>query len=114
MGIAFKLLCQKCKVGDYVIITCSTGTTEGRIMEIAEHEVAIETADGFSCIGESDIKSIRTISAVVPQQPAQPTSSTVAPAAIQQPLPPIEQSSESQSPQSEPLQPVQKPMTRPH
>lgn len=110
MGIAFKLLRQKCKVGDSVIITCSTGTTEGRIMEIAEHEVAIETADGFSCIGESDIKSVRTMSAVVPQQPAplletvQPTSSTAAPADIHQPLPPIEQPSEPQSPQSEPLQ----------
>lgn len=89
MGIAFKLLRQKCREGDRVVITSSTGTTEGRILEIDEHEVALETDDGgFSCISDSDVISVRTITVKAslqptPLQPAPPQPTPPQPAPSQ-------------------------------
>ena len=62
MGLAFKLLKKSCNVGDRVVITSSTGTSEGIILDIDDFEVALELDDGgFLTTRGDDIIAMKTI-----------------------------------------------------
>lgn len=65
MGLAFKLLRRSCKIGDRVIITSSTGTSEGVILDMDDGEVALEIdGGGFLTTRGDDIISMKTINVV--------------------------------------------------
>ncbi len=64
MGLAFKLLKKACKIGDRVIITSSTGTSEGVIIDIDDVEVALKLDDGgFLTTRGDDIVAMKTVDA---------------------------------------------------
>lgn len=62
MGLAFKLLKKTCKVGDRIVITSSTGTSEGVILDIDDNEIALQLDNGdfLTCHGD-DIIAMKTI-----------------------------------------------------
>jgi len=65
MGLAFKLLKRSCKIGDRVILTSSTGTSEGVIFDIDDVEVALQLDDGgFSTMKADDIVAMKTVEIV--------------------------------------------------
>ena len=62
MGLAFKLLKKSCKIGDRVIITSSTGTSEGIILDMDDGEVALELdGGGFLTTRGDDIIAMKTV-----------------------------------------------------
>lgn len=62
MGLAFKLLKRSCRIGDRVIITSSTGTSEGVILDMEDGEVALELdGGGFVTTRGDDIIAMKTV-----------------------------------------------------
>ncbi len=62
MGLAFKILKRSCKIGDRVIITSSTGTSEGIILDMDDGEVALELDNGgFLTTRGDDIIAMKTV-----------------------------------------------------
>ena len=59
---SFKLILRLCKVGSRVALTSSTGTIEGRVLEIDEKEIALETEMGGVCMATcEDVVSLKII-----------------------------------------------------
>ena len=70
MGLAFNLLKKACKLGDRVIITSSTGTSEGIIFAIDDAEVALELdGGGYVTTRGDDIIAMKTISVAPTTKP---------------------------------------------
>lgn len=63
MGIAFKLLRQRYKIGDIVCIKDISGSYQGAILDMDEKEVALDDGGGgFFCINGEDIVSVENLS----------------------------------------------------
>ena len=67
IGLAFKILKRSCKIGDRVVITSSTGTSEGIILDMDDGEVALELDNGgFVTTRGDDIIAMKTINVAPP------------------------------------------------
>lgn len=84
---SFKLILRFCKVGNHVALTSSTGTIEGRILEIDEKEIALETNTGEICMATSeDVVSLKVLPNIDDRASSEPESATISQANMTVPM----------------------------
>lgn len=68
---SFMPILPLCKVGSHIVLTSSTGTTEGYILQIDEEELTLKTNSGELCMATcNDVASLK----VIPDEPITQTS----------------------------------------